>query len=167
VGNKDGRNTHPPNPTWRREFGLDRALLELAALAFGKAAPDAKALVIHQCIFEALVAYVAGQADLLCIACRTTLFREKCLRISLSTKGTILPTSFVTFGLEEMELPHSDHPSDPWLREGVPGKAETAISPTPVQRLNLNYMPVTPSKSSPISDQFGQTAQSEPAPPLG
>ena len=49
----------------RRGRRSDRPLLQLATLALGQASPDAEALVVHQCVLEALVTHVARQADLL------------------------------------------------------------------------------------------------------
>ena len=59
----------------------DRAALELAALAFTEAAPDAEALVVLQRVLEAFAADVAGGADALGIARRAALFREEGFRV--------------------------------------------------------------------------------------
>jgi hypothetical protein len=65
---------------------LSRATLETAALTLGEATPDSKTLIMSECVFKALLANIAGEADALCFACRSTFFRKECFWICLSAE---------------------------------------------------------------------------------
>ena len=71
--------------------GSDYAALEAAALALGKTAPDAEALVMSQGVLQALVTHLATQADLLGLAGGTTLLGEEGLGIRLRAQRAVLP----------------------------------------------------------------------------
>src|SRR5687768_10912540 len=73
----------------RRE--LDGALLELAPFPLAQAAPDPESLIVSQGVFEALAAYVAGQADLLGLPGGPALFGKERLGISLCAQSPLLP----------------------------------------------------------------------------
>jgi hypothetical protein len=90
----------------RRRLGeaSDGALLELAALTLGQAAPDAEALVVHQCVLEAVVADLARQADLLGLPGRAALLGEERHGVRLRAQGAILPPELLALGLEEEQL---------------------------------------------------------------
>ena len=60
-------------------------------LALGHTAPDTKALVVSQRVFEAVLANLAGLTNSLRLACGATLFREERLGIRLRTQGVLLP----------------------------------------------------------------------------
>src|SRR5690348_13681695 len=85
----------------------DRALLELAALALAQAAPDAEPLVVRECVLQALVADLAGEADTLRLPLGAALLREERLRIGLRAQGALLPAVLLALvTLEDVELSH-------------------------------------------------------------
>src|SRR5690349_6243460 len=87
-------------------LGSDSALLQLATLTLRETAPDPETLVVHERILEAVVADVAGQADLLGLPGGTTLLREKGLRVGLGAQRALLPTHLFRIPVEEKELSH-------------------------------------------------------------
>src|SRR5689334_22570021 len=96
----------------------DRALLQLATLPLGEAAPDAEALVVPQGVLEAVAPHLAGQADLLGLPGRAALLGEERLRIRLSAQGALLPSRFLGVRVEEKQFPHGARPFDPRLLLG-------------------------------------------------
>ena len=60
-------------------------------LALGHAAPNAKALVVSQRVFQAFFAHLAGLTNSLSLASGAALFGEKRLRIRLRTQSVLLP----------------------------------------------------------------------------
>src|SRR5689334_1352029 len=91
----------------------DRALLELAALPLGQAAPDAEALVVHQCVLQAVTPHVAGETDLLGFPRGATFFGEKRLGVGLSAQCALLPTRLFGVPVEEKQFSHDPRPFDP------------------------------------------------------
>src|SRR5687768_14203826 len=65
--------------------------LEAPALALGEPAPDPEALVLLQCVLEALALDLAAHADALGLAGRAALLREERLRVGLRAEGLLLP----------------------------------------------------------------------------
>src|SRR4029079_12471784 len=125
-----GEPSHHPadatRPARTVRVGSDRALLELATLALGEAAPDAEALVVHQGVLEALAAYLACQADLLGLPGRAALLGEERLGVGLRAERALLPTRFLGVRVEEKQFPHGSRPFDPVL-------CDPALSPCVVR----------------------------------
>src|SRR4051794_9613608 len=106
-----GPGPRPPKPSRPASLGRrtrsDGALLQLAPLTLRQPAPDAEALVVVQCVLEALPADVAGQADPLGLACGATLLREERLRVGLRAQGPLLPPVLLgVVAVEQVELSH-------------------------------------------------------------
>ena len=68
-----------------------RASAQTTSLALGQTAPDAKAFVVGERIFEALRLDLTLSANLLRVSGRPTFFGEKGLRVSLGAERICLP----------------------------------------------------------------------------
>src|SRR4051794_20662346 len=86
------------------------ALLELAALPLGHAAPDPEALVVRECVVEAVSTDVAGQADPLRLPGGAALLREERLRVGLGAQRALLPSQLVNFTVQHEQFPHGPRP---------------------------------------------------------
>src|SRR5690606_16184947 len=64
---------------------------QLAALALAQAAPDAEALIVLECVLEALSAHRASRADALRVARRAALLGKEGLGIGLRAERVTLP----------------------------------------------------------------------------
>src|SRR3954447_1157827 len=94
AGQHEGREPREVAPfRWCLLRSAD--LAQLATLALGEATPDAEALVVLERVLEALGLDLAGRADLLGLARRSTLFREERLRIGLRAERGSLPSQRV------------------------------------------------------------------------
>src|SRR6185369_4538324 len=83
---RDGSPREPrEGQKWPSLLGGSR-LAQASALTLRQSAPDAEPLVVLQCVFEALALDLAGGADLLRVASRSTLLGEEGLWIGLGAQ---------------------------------------------------------------------------------
>src|SRR3954453_15900226 len=101
---REARTTGPGLLT--RRGTSDRALLELAPLPLGEAAPDAEPLVVHQRGLQTLGPDLAGETDLLGLPRGTALLGEERLGVRLRTQRTLLPAGGLCVPVEEKEFSH-------------------------------------------------------------
>src|SRR5690625_1193018 len=110
--NDSGRPT-VRTPTHNPTQWLDGALLQLPTFSFRQASPDAEALVMCQRVLEALVLYLACQADLLGLPGGTALLREERLRIGLRAQSTLLPAHLLGVAEQQVDIRPLLHGSPP------------------------------------------------------
>src|SRR6266542_541278 len=83
------RGGRAPAPSIGR--ASDGLFLQLAAFPLRQTAPDPEALVVLQCVLEALAPNVTTEAHLLRLAGGSALLREESLRVGLGTQRPFLP----------------------------------------------------------------------------
>ena len=107
-----------------------------------------------ECVLQALVAHVAGQADPLGLPGRAALLREERLGVGLRAQRALLPTELLGVSVEQIQLSHGLALS---TRATLTARDLCVDRDPPwtdrasdVERTTLcDYMPVVPRKSSP------------------
>src|SRR5690606_31908166 len=85
----------------------DGTPLELAPLTLRQTAPDPEALVVGQCVLQAIGTHLAGQTDLLRFPRRSALLREERLGIGLRAQSALLPAQDAVVVAHVHELSHT------------------------------------------------------------
>src|SRR3954469_20895566 len=88
------------------------AAAEAGTPAPGQAAPDAEALVVGQCVLQALGPDLAAGADLLGLAGRAALLREEGLGVGLGAQRPLLPALLLGVEAGQSGVEHARHAQD-------------------------------------------------------
>ena len=144
------------------------ALAQLAALALGEAAPDAEALVVRECVLEALGPHFARRADLLRVAGRAALLGEERLGVGLRAQGVGLPGERVvvvdtrcrTPGTPSLTGSTNQSSGTPERYSGTPYRSPTLVAAIArTQRVMSNYTGVV--RLGQVANRKASTASRE------
>src|SRR3954469_15245741 len=108
------------------------AAAEAGTPAPGQAAPDAEALVVGQCVLQALGPDLAAGADLLGLAGRAALLREERLGVGLGAQRALLPALLLTVEAGDagvVDVGHAEHVGPVGHRRGLGGSSPVVVHP--------------------------------------